>query len=195
MKNWTILASTLVVAVAITGVAVTQPPPGQPPPRGPGARPRGVSADDLVERLMAFDKNKDGKVTKDELPERMHYLIELGDTNKDGALDRDEIKKLAARLSEEGPPRPAPGDRPPPPPPPGPGGLERILDDLKLSDKQLDKANVVLKAHHEKMRKIHEQARADLLKEMKDVLSADQFKKFKDELEKQGPPGPPRPPR
>ena len=67
--------------------------------------PRGVPADDLIGRLMDFDKNKDGKVTKDELPERMHYLIEQGDTNGDGALDREEIRRLAAR-----------SERPPPPP-------------------------------------------------------------------------------
>ncbi len=66
---------------------------------------RTVSADDLVERLMAYDKNGDGKVTKDELPERMHGLIEQGDRNGDGALDRDEIR----RLSERGPPGGGPG--------------------------------------------------------------------------------------
>ncbi len=61
-----------------------------------------LSVDDIVERIMSFDKNKDGKITKDELPERMQYLIEKGDTNKDGALDKEEIKKLAADLATRG---------------------------------------------------------------------------------------------
>ena len=42
-----------------------------------------------------------------------------------------------------------------------------------------------------------EQAREDLLKDMKAVLSADQFKTFQEELEKEGPgrgPGPGGPP-
>jgi hypothetical protein len=87
---------------------------------------RSVLADDLIDRLMSYDKNGDGKITKDELPERMHGLIELGDRNGDGALDREEIRRLAER--ERGP-RPGfgpggprgPGDRPPPPfPPPFP---------------------------------------------------------------------------
>jgi Ca2+-binding EF-hand superfamily protein len=97
-----------------------RPPP--PPPGGPGRSPQGVSVEDLVERVMAFDKNGDGKVTKEELPERMHHLLELGDTNKDGALDKEELKKLAEKLRQEGPPRGprGPGGRgnPPPPPPP-----------------------------------------------------------------------------
>src|SRR5260370_29187729 len=64
---------------------------------GQGNRNR-VTADDIVERILSFDKNKTGKVTKEDLPERMQYLIEKGDTNKDGALDKEEIKQLAAVL-------------------------------------------------------------------------------------------------
>jgi hypothetical protein len=52
---------------------------------------------------MTFDRNKDGKLTKKELPQRMHHLIDLGDTNKDGVLDRDELKKLAATLARAQP--------------------------------------------------------------------------------------------
>jgi cytochrome c peroxidase len=57
---------------------------------------RGLTVDQVIERVMAYDKNKDGKITKDELPERMQHLIAKGDTNKDGALDKEEIKKLAS---------------------------------------------------------------------------------------------------
>jgi hypothetical protein len=68
-----------------------------------------VSTDDLMDRLMAYDKNGDGKVTKDELPERMHSLIEQGDRNGDGALDREEIR----RMTERGPRGPGNGGPPP----------------------------------------------------------------------------------
>jgi hypothetical protein len=61
----------------------------------------GLGADAMVERLLSFDKNKDGKLTKDELPERMQDLVAKGDTNKDGSLDKEEIQKLAADLARD----------------------------------------------------------------------------------------------
>jgi hypothetical protein len=94
-----LLMAAVTVALALVGVGGAQPPgPKQEPMRGPG-RPIALGVDDVVERIMSFDKNKDGKVTADELPERMRFLIALGDTNKDGALDKDEIRKLAGTLA------------------------------------------------------------------------------------------------
>lgn len=55
----------------------------------------GPSANDMVKTLMAFDKNGDGKLQRDELPERMRGLFDRGDLNQDGVLTLDEIRKLA----------------------------------------------------------------------------------------------------
>ena len=77
------------------------PPPRDGGPRG-GRGARGVSIDTLVDHVMSFDKNKDGKVTKEELPDRLHYLIEMGDTNKDGALTREEVKAIATKINLPG---------------------------------------------------------------------------------------------
>ncbi len=55
----------------------------------------GGSQFSFVDRIMGFDENKDGKVSKDELPERMQRLMGRGDTNKDGFIDKDEASKLA----------------------------------------------------------------------------------------------------
>ena len=49
----------------------------------------------MVKNLMAYDKNGDGKLSKDELPERMQGMLERGDTNKDGFLTPDEIRTMA----------------------------------------------------------------------------------------------------
>src|SRR5262249_42739112 len=150
---------------------------------------RGLSVDAIVERILSFDKNKDGKVTKEELPERMQDLIAKGDTNKDGALDKDEIKQLATKLEKEGLPpgfdgrsgfgggfgRGAGGRGGRGPGgrggfgvgPPG-GGIERALDDLKLSEKKKDSAEAFVKAHQENVRKLTDLARSDLLLRMKE---------------------------
>jgi Spy/CpxP family protein refolding chaperone len=169
-------------------VALDRLPPG---PGGPGREGRGVPVESLIDRVMSFDKNKDGKVSRDELPERMHYLIERGDTNKDGALDREEVKALVDRLDRNGPAR-DPGPPPPGPggPPPGPGALERTLDELKLTDEQKTRADRIVRAHHEQVRKVLEQSRQDLLKQMKEVLDQEQFKEFEKALENQRPGGP-----
>lgn len=56
---------------------------------------RGIATTDLVDRAISFDKNQDGKVSRDELPERMLSLMNEGDANHDGALDKEELKGLA----------------------------------------------------------------------------------------------------
>ena len=61
---------------------------------------------------------------------------------------------------------------------------------MKLTDKQKDQAQEILKTHHEKMRNITESGRDEVVKQMKDVLSDDQYKKFKDAVSTQGPGGP-----
>lgn len=51
--------------------------------------------DDVVARLMSFDLNKDGKIEKAELAERMYTVMDRGDVNRDGCLDRSELQTLA----------------------------------------------------------------------------------------------------
>lgn len=93
-------------------------PPGGGPPGGglggrggPGGRPgeggtdSGSRASDFASRLMAFDKNDNGKIEKDELPARMQSVIANMDTNKDGVLDESELgdmKKQASSNSSAG---------------------------------------------------------------------------------------------
>jgi hypothetical protein len=182
-------AAVLLGLLALTGLALAQQPDDKKgPPRGI-ARPAPISVDDIVEWLMSFDKNKKGKVTKDDLPERMHHLIDQGDLNKDGALDRDEAKKLAATLATA--PRgfggrrdvriaagPGPGFGPPP------GAIEGVVDDLKLPGKKKDQAVAAVKAHQEHVRKLMDQARAELLQKMKEILSEEEFKDFQAALDR-----------
>ena len=66
-----------------------------------GGRSSGGSggANEFLERLKSFDKNKDGQVTKSELPRRMQSIVDRHDANDDGALDNDELSKFANLLA------------------------------------------------------------------------------------------------
>lgn len=55
-----------------------------------------ASPDDLVARILSFDRNDDGRVTKDELNERMAPLVSRGDVNGDNALDGTELRTMAS---------------------------------------------------------------------------------------------------
>src|SRR5439155_163316 len=80
------------------------------PPGGKGKGGRGgdkggagkaISADDFVAQFMAFDANKDGKLTKEELTDtRLHRLFDRADANKDGVVTKEELLALFAREGE-----------------------------------------------------------------------------------------------
>jgi hypothetical protein len=55
-----------------------------------------LSKDDMVARLLSFDRNRDGRVARAELIERMRGLVTRGDVTGDGTLDTTEINALIA---------------------------------------------------------------------------------------------------
>jgi len=55
------------------------------------------SATALPDRLAEFDSNKDGKLQKSEMPERMQQRFDRMDTNGDGAVDGDEATAMRRR--------------------------------------------------------------------------------------------------
>ena len=80
-------------------------PPGFGGPFGQGrGGPGGPGGGDFVEFVMGFDNNGDGKVTKDEMPERMQQrLLQRADANGDGAIDKQEAEKMTDRFGRGGP--------------------------------------------------------------------------------------------
>jgi hypothetical protein len=76
--------------------------PGQGGGRAGGqtsGRPgQGGGGGDLIARVMESDKNKDGKISKDEAPDRMKQGFDRIDANGDGFIDRKELEALAARI-------------------------------------------------------------------------------------------------
>lgn len=65
---------------------------------GGGPSSKMGSEGEFVSRLFQNDKNKDGKLTKSELPEAMQSIFERADTNRDGVIDRKEAEVFAERL-------------------------------------------------------------------------------------------------
>ena len=57
--------------------------------------PAAADPEALVTRLMTFDRNGDGVLTADELPERLKGLLAKADANHDGKLTPDEIRAYA----------------------------------------------------------------------------------------------------
>jgi len=56
---------------------------------------------DVDRFLERHDKNKDGFIQRDELPERLQHAFDELDTNKDGKLSREELERGAALLQRQ----------------------------------------------------------------------------------------------
>ena len=63
-----------------------------------GGAGAGFSTADMMTRMMQADTNKDGKISKEEAPERMRDGFDRIDTNSDGFLDKAEMEAMAQRF-------------------------------------------------------------------------------------------------
>src|SRR3954452_2766751 len=88
-----LMLATVLGLVAATATA--QPPRERPADPKPG-KADASSVDAFVARLMAFDKNMDGKLTRDEITdERLLRLFDRADTNKAGVVTKQQLTALA----------------------------------------------------------------------------------------------------
>lgn len=69
--------------------------PAVPRPRSGGFAPDPQA---LVDRLFAADADNDGKLSGDEIPERLRRILPQIDTNGDGAIDREEALAMYTRF-------------------------------------------------------------------------------------------------
>jgi cytochrome c peroxidase len=150
-----------------TRAAVTAALPALPP------APRANARQTMLERLVLFDRNADHRLSREELPERMHGLVARGDKNADAHLDLEEIRSLMRAASSA---QPRPVFRPRPTQPDPSGGLPGVIQDLKLTPQKHAFALAIVN-------------RRDLLRdtdftngkfhaEMRDVLDAGEYENF-----------------
>ncbi len=105
------LSGALFTAVCCAGIAWAQQPtqPAQQPNR-PGAQPGQSSKTgqpgidqqgkfDADRFLKDHDRNNDGKLSKDEIPQQLQDEFGEVDTNKDGAVSIEELRQHVQRMS------------------------------------------------------------------------------------------------
>jgi EF hand len=89
-RLWLALTGFGLVAATVLTVASAQP----------GGKRNTETVDEFIAKMMAFDANKDGKLTKEELTDtRLHALFDRADTNKDGIVTREELEALFTKES------------------------------------------------------------------------------------------------
>lgn len=63
-----------------------------------GAKKADAGASDFINRMFAFDKDKDASLAKDEIGDaRLHMLFARADADKNGAVSRQELEELYSR--------------------------------------------------------------------------------------------------
>ena len=124
----------------------------------PGGTEREETVAEFISKMMAFNKAKDGKLTKVELTDaRLHPLFDRADTKKNGYLTRADLEALYAKENAGGSRGPGgfgdfPGKKGPPPP----GQLlpPFVRDRLDLSEAQQRQLDALQKEVQARLDKI-----------------------------------------
>jgi len=171
------MATRIGLILAAGVLLVTPAAPAQPPGRGGG---RSEDAATFVKRMMAFDANKDGKLTRDEITDpRLLRLFDRADANHDGVVTPEELTALFERENRggggRGPGGPGGGRGGPGAGPGGSGGggpLGMALppfaaDQLRLTDEQRRQVAELQKEVEARLEKILTASQKERLREMR----------------------------
>ena len=123
----------------------------------------------VIERLESFDANRDHRISRDELPERMQGLVARGDRNGDATLDSEEIRALVNASASDRVSvtfRAQPSE-----------GLTGVVKDLKLPPKKHELALAIV-SRHTLPRNMNEATSSPLFGEMRAVLDDQEYEDF-----------------
>jgi hypothetical protein len=159
---WTAL---IIGVVAADGGSARPPGEASQPERLARFNPERV-----VNRIMSFDRDADGRVTKDELPERMQELVARYDRNDDGVLTADEVRtSVDSRFTVQGGviTSGAAADE----------GLPGVINDLKLPASKREQALAIVQGQPA-MRNINEPTSVDVYTKMRQLLDDEEYTNF-----------------
>ena len=145
-----------------SAVLMTEMPPLPAAP--PASLPHAV-----IQRLVSFDANRDRRISRDELPERMHGLVARGDRNADAALDSDEIRAVVNAAPSERTPvsfRSQSSE-----------GLPGVIKDLKLAPAKHALALAIV-SPHTLPRRLNHPANGDPYAQMRALLDHEEYDNF-----------------
>src|SRR6266851_1242044 len=183
MRKLVGLLLVFVCAVALLSQLIAQAPNGKAPDAPGKEKQKDYSNAPLVIKMMAFNKKKDGKLTKDEVTdERLHRLFDQADANKDGIVTKEELMALAAKLEAEGGQGGGPGG-PGGRGPGGPGGPPQPGQIMPSFRQDTLKRTAEQKKQLEELQK-------DVDAKLGKILTDDQKKQLKEMREGFGPGGP-----
>jgi Ca2+-binding EF-hand superfamily protein len=88
------VAGVPILAILVAGMVVAEDKKEKgaaDPPKEPEKKVKIVKEETVEKFIAAHDKDKDGFLTKEEMPERYQYVFDKLDTNKDGKLSKQEL--------------------------------------------------------------------------------------------------------
>jgi len=95
----TVIAFVLLSSLCLLGPAPAQPQQPNRGRAGQAAPPKGPSFA-AARFIKDFDKNGDGKLSKDEAPENLREHFAAIDANKDGQISQEELQQYADRMAQ-----------------------------------------------------------------------------------------------